>query len=63
MPVVEVKMAKGRTTEQKRALVKAITDNCVSILKVEREWVTVVMEEFDQENWGVGGELLTDINK
>jgi len=63
MPVVQVKMEKGRTIEQKRALVEAITNNCVSILKVERAWVTVVMEEFDRENWGVGGELLTDINK
>lgn len=63
MPIVEVKMAKGRTTEQKKALVQAITDDCVSILKVERAWVTVVMEEFDEENWGVGGELLTVVNK
>ncbi len=63
MPVVEVKMEKGRTVEQKRALVEAITDDCVSILKVEREWVTVVMHEFDRNNWGVGGKLLPDVNK
>jgi 4-oxalocrotonate tautomerase len=63
MPIVEVKMAKGRTIEQKRALVEAITNSVVEILKVERDWVSVVMEEFERENWGVAGELLIDMDK
>jgi 4-oxalocrotonate tautomerase len=62
MPVVALKMAKGRTIEQKRAIVQAFTDACVSILKVERAWVSVLLEEYDRENWGVAGELLADMN-
>ncbi|GAB6904946.1 tautomerase family protein [Desulfosarcina cetonica] len=57
MPIVSIKMAKGRTIEQKRILVRAITDSVVSTLDVEPEWVTVLIEELDRENWATGGEL------
>ena len=60
MPVVSVKIAKGRTVEQKRALAKAVTDAVVTTLDLKPEWVTVVIEEFDRENWATGGELHSD---
>lgn len=60
MPIVSIKMAKGRTVEQKRALVKAVTDSIVSVLDVKPEWVSVLIEEFDRENWSTGGELHVD---
>jgi len=60
MPIVTVKIARGRTTDQKRKLVKAITDSVVSVLDVDPEWVTVLFEEFDRENWSTGGELHVD---
>lgn len=60
MPIVTIKIAKGRTTDQKRRLVKSITDSVVSILDVKPEWVSVLFEEFDRENWSTGGELHID---
>lgn len=57
MPIISIKLAKGRTTDQKRVLAKAITDSVVSILEVKAEWVSVLFEEFDRENWSTGGEL------
>jgi len=60
MPVISVKIAKGRTLQQKRDLAKAITDNVVSILNVKAEWVTVMIEELERENWATGGELHVD---
>lgn len=60
MPIVSIKIAKGRTADQKRKLVKAITDSVVSALDVRREWVTVLIEELDRENWATGGELHID---
>lgn len=60
MPIVTIKIAKGRTTDQKRELVKEITDSIVSILDVKPEWVSVLFEEFDRENWSTGGELHID---
>jgi 4-oxalocrotonate tautomerase len=49
--IVTIKIANGRTTDQKRKLVKKITDSLVSILDVKSEWVSVLFEEFDRENW------------
>lgn len=60
MPIVTIKIAKGRTTDQKRKLTKEITDSVVSILDVKPQWVSVLFEEFDRENWSTGGELHID---
>ncbi len=60
MPIVTIKIAKGRTIDQKRNLARAITDSVVSILDVKPEWVSVLIEEFDRENWSTGGELHID---
>lgn len=62
MPIITVKMAKGRTVEQKRVLVRALTKVAVETLDAREEWVTVLIEEYesDRGNWAVGGELLID---
>jgi 4-oxalocrotonate tautomerase len=60
MPIVSIKIAKGRSIEQKRNLVQAITDSVVSTLDVKPEWVTVLIEELDRENWATGGKLHID---
>jgi 4-oxalocrotonate tautomerase len=60
MPIITVKMAKGRTVEQKRVLVSALTKVAVETLDAQPEWVTVLIEELEGGNWAVGGELLKD---
>jgi 4-oxalocrotonate tautomerase len=62
MPIITVKMAKGRTVEQKRVLVRALTKVAIETLDAQPEWVTVLIEEYesDRGNWAVGGELLSD---
>jgi len=60
MPIVTVKIAKGRSLEDKRKLVNAISDSVISTLDVKPEWVSVLIEEFDRENWSTGGELHID---
>jgi len=57
MPYINLKLAKGRTIEQKKRFVKAITKEAVEILNVKAEWVTVVIDEYDRSNWATGGEL------
>jgi len=63
MPVVSVKMIKGRSVEQKRKMAKAITDALVSTVDVKPEWVWVLIEELDKENWAFAGELYSDKQK
>lgn len=57
MPVITVKMAKGRTSEQKQRFVDAITKEAVETLNVKPEWVTVIFDEYDRENWASNGQL------
>lgn len=57
MPVITVKLAKGRTVEQKQQFVEAITKEAVKTLQVKAEWVTVIFDEYERENWASGGEL------
>ncbi|HXZ68793.1 MAG TPA: 2-hydroxymuconate tautomerase family protein [Alphaproteobacteria bacterium] len=60
MPVISIRIAKGRSVEKKRAAVRAITDAVVQSLDVKPEWVTVLIEEYDRENWATAGELHSD---
>lgn len=60
MPIVNVKIAKGRPIKIKRKLVKGLTDIIVKTLDVKEEWVTVLIEEFDRKNWSTGGKLHSD---
>ena len=57
MPIITIKMAKGRTEDQKQELVASVTAEAVRILEVEPVWVTVSIEEYERENWASGGEL------
>jgi 4-oxalocrotonate tautomerase len=51
MPVINVRIGKGRSLETKRFAARAITEAVVVSLGVEREWVTVLFDEYDRENW------------
>lgn len=60
MPIVTIRIAKGRPIEKKRALVQAVTSAVAEHLDVRPDWVTVLIEEYDRENWASGGELHAD---
>ena len=60
MPLVQVHMAAGRTAEQKRAVMEAMTDAMVEHLGAARESVRVWISEFPDTDFMAGGELLTD---
>ena len=57
MPVITVKLAKGRTAEQKQQFVEAITKEAVKTLNVKKEWITVLFDEYERENWATDGQL------
>jgi 4-oxalocrotonate tautomerase len=60
MPVVTVHMEKGRPVEMKRALSEAVTTAVAGILDVPLDWVTIIIDEVERENWAVGGQLQLD---
>ena len=56
MPYVNIKITReGVTPEQKAALIKGTTDLLVDILDKDPATTSVVIDEVDLEDWGVGG--------
>jgi 4-oxalocrotonate tautomerase len=60
MPEVYVHAVAGRSLEQKRALVKDITDAVVKNFKVGADAVTVEIVESAKENKAKGGVLFSE---
>lgn len=60
MPLVNVHMAAGRTPEQKKAMMAAITDAVVDTLDAPRDTVRVWITEMSNLDYMAGGELLAD---
>jgi 4-oxalocrotonate tautomerase len=60
MPVVTVQLWEGRTLEQKRALVRAITDAMVEHAGARPDALHVVLQEIPRENWAKAGVLGVD---
>lgn len=60
MPTYHIEMMEGRTIEQKRQLVQAITKVSVEILGGKPEAVDILITDIKRENWSTGGELWLD---
>lgn len=60
MPIVTVLAIEGRTADQKRGLVKDITEVVVKNYKTSPERVSVAIREIKKENFAVGGILFSD---
>jgi len=60
MPLVTVKALEGRTIEQKRGLVRDITEAVVKNFKVEPESVTIDIIEHSRDNLAKAGKLFVD---
>jgi 4-oxalocrotonate tautomerase len=60
MPTFRVEMFEGRTPEQKRNLVKAITQAAVDTLGSKPDGVDVIIYEIKKSDWATGGQLWSD---
>ena len=60
MPNITVQWYAGRTDQQKREIVAAITDAMVKIGKTTADQVHVVFQDVEKTNWGVSGKLAAD---
>jgi len=60
MPVINVKIVEGRTVEQKRAMVKAVTRAVSETLGVAEAAIWISIEDMKPENFAQGGELRLD---
>lgn len=60
MPDLFIELIEGRTVEQKRELVRKITDVVVDILKVDPEVVNIRFLNVKREDLARGGKLFID---
>ncbi|ABB15115.1 MULTISPECIES: 4-oxalocrotonate tautomerase [Carboxydothermus] len=60
MPIIQIELLEGRTVEQKRELVKRITEVTVDVVKCPPEAVKIIIREMKPENYGDGGVLRAD---
>lgn len=62
MPIVRVEIAKGiASVDQKKAVIRGMTDVLVRELGRNPEYIFVVIDEVDTDNWGRKGQSLTDL--
>ena len=62
MPVVIIKMAGGRTIEQKKVLIREFTKTITDTLGVEPDMFTILIDELDRDNIGKSGRVLSEGN-
>ena len=56
MPIVEITMVEGRTIDQKKALLRSVTDAIVGSLSVPQGNVRIILREIPTAHFAVGGE-------
>ncbi len=60
MPYITVKSLEGRTVEQKKGLVKDITEAVVKNFNAPPEAVTIDIIEYSRDNFANAGQLFSD---
>jgi 4-oxalocrotonate tautomerase family enzyme len=60
VPVVLLNMRKGFSTAQKRKIASEFTNTLVSTLGIERDLVTILIDEHELENIAHAGKLRCD---
>ena len=61
MPYVNIKVTREDVTrEQKEQLIQGATQLLVDVMGKNPSTTVVVIDEVDTDNWGIGGETITD---
>jgi 4-oxalocrotonate tautomerase len=64
MPYVNIRITKdGVTAEQKARVISGVTDLLRDVLGKNPQTTFVVIDEVEMDNWGIGGETITQRRK
>lgn len=64
MPFVNIKITRDGVSQEKKALlIKGVTDLLANLLGKNPNTTVVVIEEVETDNWGIGGETVTERRK
>lgn len=61
MPYVNIRITReGATSDQKARLIREVTRLLAEILGKNPQTTVVVIDEVETDNWGIGGETVTE---
>ncbi|MBE9078798.1 4-oxalocrotonate tautomerase family protein [Romeria aff. gracilis LEGE 07310] len=60
MPLITIQQSPGRTLDQRRLLVKRITEAFQEAYGLPAEAVTIFLQDYEDDMWGKGGLLKSD---
>jgi 4-oxalocrotonate tautomerase len=64
MPYVNIKITNENVTKEKKVkLIEGVTQLLVDVLNKNPATTVVVIDEVNTDNWGIGGESVTEIRK
>lgn len=64
MPYINIKITDEQVTaKQKAELIKGATQLLVDVLGKNPATTVVVIDEVDTDNWGIGGEVVTELRQ
>jgi 4-oxalocrotonate tautomerase len=64
MPVIRVDIGRqGMTTELKKQLIEKLTETTIEVLHIPKHAFSVIINEHDDANYGVGGVTLDKVRK
>lgn len=64
MPYVNIRITReGATAEKKAELIQGVTRLLADVLGKNPQTTFVIIDEVETDNWGVGGEPITEIRR
>ncbi|QAA92646.1 2-hydroxymuconate tautomerase [Pollutimonas thiosulfatoxidans] len=63
MPIIEVNMFEGRTSQQKREMISAVTQAVAQTLDVPETNVRIIIRELSKDNFGIGGKTAFELGR
>ena len=61
MPTMHIELFAGRSPEQKRELVTALTNETCRVLGCDPGAVDIILIDVQRENWATGGKMWSDV--
>ena len=63
MPFAQIYMIEGRTEEQKRAVIKEVTEALERAVGAPKQNIRVWIHDVPKENWGIAGVSAKDLGR
>ena len=63
MPLAQIHILEGRSSDQVRTLISAVTVAIAESLGVKAENVRVIVTEVSKDHWGIGGSTARELGR